>query len=325
MTIVQQRVRSLMAVPLQTADRVTGLIYVDMPDIIRPFTQEDLTLLTVLANTAAIRIEHARLVEVEHAERIMAKELEQAADIQRRLLPRQPPEVPSLDIAGSSVPCRSVGGDYFDYVPLPGGRLAVMVGDVAGKGMSAALLMSSLQARVQILSEEDEPLAKLITRLNRSVASACPDNRFITFFIAVLDPATGAFEYVNAGHNPPYVVRASGEVEALTEGGPIMGILRNITYKEARGELGFGDVLAIFSDGVTEANNRAGDEYGEERFQQELVKHRHEGAAAIIASLHRSVHEFVGDAPAVDDMTLLIVRRSDDSTGAHVVPGGAGE
>jgi serine phosphatase RsbU (regulator of sigma subunit) len=322
MTIVQQRVRSLMAVPLQTADRVTGLIYVDMPDIIRPFTHEDLTLLTVLANTAAIRIEHARLVEVEHAERIMAKELEQAADIQRRLLPHEPPEVPSLDIAGSSVPCRSVGGDYFDYVWLPGGRLAVMVGDVAGKGMAAALLMSSLQARVQILAEEDEPLAKLITRLNRSVASACPDNRFITFFIAVFDPATGEFEYVNAGHNPPYVVRASGEVEALTEGGPIMGILRNIIYKEARAQLNFGDVLAIFSDGITEAHTLAEDEYGEDRLQQELVKYRNEDAASMVTALHRSVLEFVGDAPAADDMTLLIVKRSDNSTGVHVVADG---
>jgi sigma-B regulation protein RsbU (phosphoserine phosphatase) len=185
--------------------------------------------------------------------------------------------------------------------------------------MSAALLMSSLQARVQVLAEEDEPLAKLITRLNRSVAGACPDNRFITFFIAALNPATGEFDYVNAGHNPPYVVRASGEVEALTEGGPIMGILRNAAYNEARGRLGFGDLLAVFSDGITEARNLADDEYGEERLQKELIARRHEGAPAIVASLHRAVEQFVGEAPAADDMTLLVVKRSDDSTGTHAI------
>jgi serine phosphatase RsbU (regulator of sigma subunit) len=298
------------------------LIYVDMPDIIRPFTPEDLTLLTVLANTAAIRIEHARLVEVEHMERLMAKELEQAAEIQRRLLPRESPMLPGLDISGSSVPCRSVGGDYFDYVPLPGGRLGIMVGDVAGKGMSAALLMSSLQARVQVLAEEDEPLAKTVTRLNRSVAAACPDNRFITFFMAAINPSTGEFSYVNAGHNPPYLVRASGAVEALTEGGPIMGILRNITYQEAQGKLERGDVLAIFSDGITEASNLASDEYGEERLQQELIARRAESSAAIINAINRSVEKFVGDAPAADDMTLVVVRRSDEATAMHTVGNG---
>ena len=318
MTIVQQRVRSLMAVPLRTADKVTGLIYVDMPDLIRPFTTDDLTLLTVLANTAAIRIEHGRLVEVEHVERLMAKDLEQAVEIQRRLLPREPPHVPSLDIAGSSVPCRSVGGDYFDYMPMADGRLAVMVGDVAGKGMSAALLMSSLQARVQILAEEDDPLGKLVTRLNKSVASACPDNRFITFFMAAIEPATGEFSYVNAGHNPPFLVRAAGTVERLTEGGPILGVLRNIVYDEGRGKLNLGDVLAIYSDGVTEATNRADDEFGDDSLQREILAHRHESADMIAAAIDKAVHAFVGDAPPADDLTLLVVRRNEAATAMHV-------
>lgn len=313
MTIVQQKIRSLMAVPLQTADKVTGLIYVDMPDIVRPFTTEDLTLLTVMANVAAIRIEHARLIEVEQIERIMSKELEQAAEIQRNLLPRQSPSIPGLDIAGSSLPCRSVGGDYFDYVRMPGGRLAVIVGDVAGKGMSAALLMTSLQARVQLLVEEDEPLATLVTRLNRSVSAACPDNRFITFFIAAVDPFTGDFAYVNAGHNPPYLVRASGKVEKLTEGGPILGILKSLTYKEAQGRIEPGDMLAVYSDGVSEAQNAAQDEYGEDRLERELVAWRGQNAAAVVGGIHASLAKFVAGAPAADDITLVVVRRRDDT------------
>ena len=133
-TIVEQRVRSLMAVPLQTESEVIGLVYVDSPDFIRPFTPEDLSLLTVMANTAAIRIEHSRLVEVEQMERLIEKEMEQAAEIQRSLLPPNSPRFPGLDIAGHSMPSRSVGGDYFDYLRLPDGHAAVLVADVAGKG-----------------------------------------------------------------------------------------------------------------------------------------------------------------------------------------------
>ena len=184
MSIVEQKVRSMIAVPLQTNDRVIGLIYVDSPHLIREFSREDLNLLTVMANVAAIRIEHARLNEIEEAERAMAKDMEQAALIQKALLPSQAPIVAGLDIAGNTTACRTVGGDYFDYLTFPDGRVGVLVGDVAGKGMPASLLMSSLQARVQVLFEEADDLARKITRLNKAVCANCPDNRFITFFMS---------------------------------------------------------------------------------------------------------------------------------------------
>ncbi|MSV34798.1 MAG: FHA domain-containing protein [Bryobacterales bacterium] len=180
-SIVQQRVRGMIAVPLQTNDRVIGLIYVDSPDMIREFTKEDLGLLTVMANVAAIRIEHVRLLEIELTERAMAKELEQAAHIQMGLLPSKPPNVEGLDIAGNTAPCHTVGGDYYDYLEFPDGRIAMLVGDVAGKGMPASLLMSSLQARVKVLFEEGDRLSEKITRLNKTTTASTPDNRFITF------------------------------------------------------------------------------------------------------------------------------------------------
>ena len=203
MSIVQQQIRSMLAVPLQTDDRVIGLIYLDSPHFIKEFTKEDLSLLTVMANVAAIRIEHTRLAEVEQAERLHAKQLEQAAEIQRGLLPVQAPNVPGVDLAGYNAACHTVGGDYYDFLPYPDGRVGLLVGDVAGKGMPAALLMSSLQARVQVLFDDPTNLAALVTRLNRIITSNCPSNRFITFFISVLDPKTGELTYVNAGHNPP--------------------------------------------------------------------------------------------------------------------------
>ncbi|HEX4166956.1 MAG TPA: GAF domain-containing protein, partial [Bryobacteraceae bacterium] len=187
-SIVLNRVRSMMGVPLQTGDRVIGLIYVDNGTVFRPFSEEDLDLLTVMANVAAIRIEHARLIDVEQSEKLMELELTQASEIQAMLLPTAAPVYPGYDFAGHNLPCRTVGGDYFDFVPYSDGRLALVVGDVSGKGLPAALLMSSLQARVQMLKETLPDPASAVTLLNRSLAERCPAGKFITFFYALLNP-----------------------------------------------------------------------------------------------------------------------------------------
>ncbi len=141
------------------------------------------------------------------------------------MLPARAPQLPGVDLAGYNAPCRTVGGDYFDFLTYPDGRVAMLVGDVAGKGMPAALLMSSLQARAQVLFDDPTDLAALVTRLNRIISSNCPSNRFISFFIGVLDPKTGELIYVNAGHNPPLLARRGGEVEKLEGTGLLLGIL----------------------------------------------------------------------------------------------------
>jgi sigma-B regulation protein RsbU (phosphoserine phosphatase) len=185
LSIVEQKVRTLMAVPLQTKDQIIGLIYLDSPFFVREFTVDDLNLLTVMANTMAIRLEHARLVEVEQAERIMARDLDQAADIQRRFLPSSPPEVTGADLAGYNAPCRTVGGDYYDFFSYDNGRVALALGDVSGKGMPASLMMMGLQARVQqALIDEPKDLGAAMTRINKITCPKCPSNRFITFFSA---------------------------------------------------------------------------------------------------------------------------------------------
>ena len=164
MSIVEQKVRTLMAVPLQTEKRTIGLIYVDSPNMFRAFTKDDLSLLTVMANVAAIRIEHARLSEVEEMERRMARELDQAAEIQRSFLPASAPQVPGADLAGYNAACRTVGGDYYDFFTYPNGRVAMVLGDVSGKGMPASLMMMGLQARVQVLADEPQNLAAFMNR-----------------------------------------------------------------------------------------------------------------------------------------------------------------
>ncbi|MBZ5636512.1 MAG: SpoIIE family protein phosphatase [Acidobacteriia bacterium] len=309
MSIVEGKVRSMIAVPLQTNDRVIGLIYVDSPNAVREFTREDLNLLTVMANVAAIRIEHARLNEIEEAERAMAKDMHQAALIQERLL-GTPPVMEGLDIGAKTVASRAVGGDYYDFIKYPDGRVGIMVGDVAGKGMPAALLMSSLQARVHVVFEEPDDLAKKLTRLNKSTCANCPDNRFITFFTCIADPKTGDVVYSNAGHNPPLVVRAKGGFETLEGGGGmILGILPMAQYQEAHITLDPGDVLVLFSDGVTEEADPQDNQFGEERLANLVASLRDRPAAEIVQEIHRAVREFTQGAPAADDITVVIARR----------------
>lgn len=308
MSIVEQKVRSILAVPLQTNDKVIGLLYLDSPDMIREFTRDDLNLLTVMANVAAIRIEHARLNEIEEAERAMAKEMEQAAQIQARLLPSGPPMVEGLDIAARAVAARHCGGDYYDFIKFPDGEVALMVGDVAGKGMPAALLMSSLQARVHVLFDEPEGVGDKMRKLNRSTCGSCPDNRFITFFLGVLS-ANGDFTYTSAGHNPPLLVRANGEHETLTGGGVILGIMAKAQYPEQSTKLKSGDVLVLFSDGVTEAPDANGDEFGDDRLADLVTGLRDRPAMEIVEAIHSAVAEYTKGLPQADDITVVVARK----------------
>jgi serine phosphatase RsbU (regulator of sigma subunit) len=309
-SIIGQQIQSMMAVPLQTSDRVIGLVNVDSRSFARPFTPGDLDLLTVLANVAAIRIEQQRLALVEQQERIISRDLEQAAVIQQRLLPRFAPTVPGFDLAGHNTPCRTVGGDYFDFFEYPDGRVGVVVGDVAGKGMPAALLMTALKGGIQVLlADPPQDVAKLMSRLDRVVAANFPRNRFVSLFFGLLDPATGELIWCNAGHNPPLLVRASGAIERLPSCGTILGIFPDAPYTVERCAFGAGDTLTLFSDGVTEERNVAGEEFGEERLERLVSSGATRGAKALVDEIHRAVVAWASGQPAADDVTAVVVRR----------------
>jgi sigma-B regulation protein RsbU (phosphoserine phosphatase) len=310
MSIVEQKVHTMMAVPLETKDRIIGLIYVDSPFVLREFTKNDLSLLTVMANVAAIRIEHARLAEVEAAERVMQRDLTQAAEIQGGMLPASAPEIAGVDLAGFNVPCRTVGGDYYDFFPYPGSSVGLALGDVSGKGMPASLMMMALHARVHVLAESPGDLGAFMARLNKATCAACPSNRFITFFFSVLDGATGELRFANAGHNPPVIVRAGGEAEMLEGGGPVLGVLSIAPYSEQSASLAPGDLLVLYSDGVTEANDPDFDEFGEERFIRVLTENRARPASQIVEAVTAALKEFTAGAPQTDDITLVVARRT---------------
>jgi len=309
MSIVEQKVHTMMAAPLQTEERIMGLLYVDSPFVLREFTKDDLSLLTVMANTAAIRIENARLAEIEEGDRRIQRDLSQAAEIQRGVLPSKAPQAAGADVAGFNAACRTVGGDYYDYFVYPDGRTGLALGDVSGKGMPASLMMMALHARVQVLAEDPGDLAAFMTRLNKATCVNCPANRFITFFFCVLDGATGELAYANAGHNPPVLMRANGSAEMVEGGGPVLGLLPMAPYREMRARLEPGDILALYSDGVTEANNTADEEFGEERLIEALRQHRGEPAETIVQAVRTALAAFTAKAPQADDITLVIARR----------------
>jgi serine phosphatase RsbU (regulator of sigma subunit) len=309
-SIVAHRVRSVMAVPLQTGDRVIGLIYVDTGDLISPFSQEDLDLLTVMANVAAIRIEQARLIEVEQAEKLMEYELASASEIQRSLLPTDAPTYEGYQIAGFNLPCHAVGGDYYDFVPYRDGRLALVVGDVAGKGLAASLLMSSLQARVHMLAESSPDPASALSILNRNVAKRCPSGKFVTFFYCLLNPMTGNLQYANAGHNHPLLVRGDGSAVSLTGHGMVMGIVESMQYQAFETQVMPGDTLMLFSDGVTEARNPGGEEFGDDRLAGFVAARRELSPGKMIEKLAEYIRQWSKQPSFSDDFTAVIVKRS---------------
>lgn len=308
-TVVLQGIRSVLAVPLGVSEKVFGIIYADSPMAEGRFTEDHLKLLTTLASVAAIRVENARLAEARLQQERLERELQLAMEIQQRFQPAAPPTVVGYELQGISFPCYEIGGDYYDFIKRDDGRLVIALGDVSGKGTAAALLMSSLHASIHAQSGAHETLAQTISAVNRYLADNIPANRFVTLFYAVLEPETGAVSFLNAGHNPPLIVHAAGTVEQLASGGLPLGIKRNAEYREGRTQMQMGDVLVIYSDGVTEAASPSGEEFGPTRLYEVVSRNIDASAAGIRDRIESALTKFSQGTQAADDITLVIVKR----------------
>jgi sigma-B regulation protein RsbU (phosphoserine phosphatase) len=309
-SVIQQRIHSAMCAPLWHGDEVLGILYVDNVAAPAPFEEGDLRLLTLIAHLAAVKIRETEQLEALEQGRRLAEELRRAATLQQNLLPPDPLRRGRVTVAGKNIPSFDVGGDYFDFVQAEDGRLIVGLGDVAGKGMGAALLMTHLHATVRAQSETGRPLVEIMGRLNRSIHQNVRGLRFITLFLAEVDDATGDVIYVNGGHNPPYVVRASGAMEPLSTGGLLLGMFPEAEYAAGRVQLAAGDLLVAYSDGVTEAwsTGPASEEYGEERLAAFLVESRELQPHVLVERLIARVREFSGSAQLADDVTVAVIR-----------------
>jgi serine phosphatase RsbU (regulator of sigma subunit) len=251
------------------------------------------------------------LVLLEVADRLSLKnDLEIAREIQKAMLPPGRFRAPGADIAGFSRPANTVGGDFYEILPLGDGRLVVAVGDVAGKGSPAALLMALLLAMMRTLTDERLEPADLIGRLNVQVCRQAPGSRFITLFYAVFDTNTGELVYVNAGHTPALLLRDGGETERLHQGGVALGLFDQSGYSAGRVPMRAGDLLAIYSDGITEAENPEGRPFDERGLEAILTAERRNNIAAIGSAVSKAVEIHTADTRLADDLTLLLLRCS---------------
>ncbi len=309
MSMVSAGIRSAIAVPLFDNAEVIGLLYADDSRPNKRFTRDQLSAFTMLANVIAVAITHARYHALEEEKRRQDAQLKTASEILEHILPSKLPACAGYEATAHLIPCFEVGGDLYDAVPLPDGRYAFLLGDVSGKGLGAAILVSHILSWTRFMIEEGWDPLRLITKLNNQVFAVTDTVRFATFFLGYLDPQTGRVEYVNAGHNPPVVVRSNGAVETLGATGMPLGILEEFPYTAGETALAAGDLIAVYSDGVTETQRADDEEYGEQAFELLLVNERTETLSEIFVHLYRELLEFRGETPAGDDVTLLLLRR----------------
>ncbi|HXK11988.1 MAG TPA: SpoIIE family protein phosphatase [Vicinamibacteria bacterium] len=307
-------VRSVLCAPLwfsgppPAPDRVAGCVALEGAADPSPFGDEHLRLVTAVANLGASRLESLRLREESADKQRLEEDLKGAARIQASLLPEDTPVLPGWELAGSSRLCSAVGADYYDFAPDVGGLLLAL-GDVAGKGLAAALLMASLRASVRALWREPDPLPLVLARVNENLSQAVPPNRFATLFLGRLDTGQGVLRWVNAGHSPALVARADGSHELLEATGTILGVLADASWSEGRTALGPGDVLVLLSDGVVEAARAVSSDLGPDWLLSIVRARGGASAAELLSALQSAADEGLGGSRRADDHTFVVLRR----------------
>jgi phosphoserine phosphatase RsbU/P len=304
-----ENMRSVLCVPLLIKSELTGVLTVYNKKGGQPFDQDDERLLAIIASQSAQIVDNARLYEEEKALFTIREQLRLTAEIQAHLLPRTAPAIEGYQIAGRSVAAQEIGGDYFDYNALPDGGWAISVGDVAGKGLPASMLMANVQGMIRLLSSLNMAPADVMRRANELLCRCTMPKDFVTFFFSTLDTANHRLTFCNAGHNPALHFSAAGTAELVTRG-TVLGVFEDTVYEQDSVLLAPGDVVVIYSDGVTETIDPAEREFGEERLAEVVNAHRHQSAAAILDALFDAVQRHQVDQPQFDDTTAVIIKRT---------------
>lgn len=307
-SIQMQGIRSIICVPLWNNRDVIGLIYIDNLISRRTFTQSDLRLVALIANMAAVKIENSLLLEEQLEKKAIEEQLSVAAQIQRRLLPQTNPQIPSYQVYGVNRSCYQIGGDYYDFLTKENGCTAIVIADVSGKGVGAALLMAAFQASIRALAKTIEDPAELMENLNSVMKENSPPNKYITVFYGELDPINHTFTYVNAGHNPPVFFHGKN-ADFLHACGPVVGILPGVKYESRQIDLKNDDLVFLYTDGVTECQDVEGNEFGEDGIVNFLNLYHQEPADDLAQHMENHIREFSHGASLLDDTTLIFVKR----------------
>jgi serine phosphatase RsbU (regulator of sigma subunit)/pSer/pThr/pTyr-binding forkhead associated (FHA) protein len=307
-SIIAQQIRSAVCAPLVIGEAVRGVLYLDFLAQRGAITREEVRLIAQIARLAAVKLENTRLREDALAKAMLDEELRTARQIQRKLLPAALPVGDQYVFAATNKPCRTVSGDYYDVIVRPDGRIYFIIADVSGKGITAALIMSSLATAFDIFSRRDLPPAELVREMNITLAPKTAPTKFATLVVGVLHPDTGEVAFTNAGHVAPLVVSSRG-VEALTTTDMVVGLFAQAPYRTQTVTLGPGDSLVLFTDGVTEAENEREEQLGLDPIADVARTLHGTPAARILETIEECVLAFTGDVPASDDVTMLAMTR----------------
>jgi len=296
-------------VPLKIKEEVSGVVYVDNRLKIGVFTQADLELLSALGSSAAIAIENARLYQVAVEKGRMERELQVAREVQASFLPRETPQVTGWEFVARWQPAREVAGDYYDFIPLDGGQLGLVIADVSDKGMPAALFMALTRSIVRASVGRAPSPTDGIAHANRLICVDSTRGMFVTLFYALLDPTIGEMTYVNAGHNPPLLCRADqDQLTQLARTGMALGVVEDTPFEQHTLRLNPGDFIVLYTDGVTDATDAHLQDFGMERLRRVILEHRHAPAADVMAALEQAIGDFAGSTAPFDDMAMVVIK-----------------
>ncbi len=296
--------------PMVVAGNTTGFLIIGKKLNGEDFDERNLQFIQALGNTAASALENERLFQEEIEKKKLESELKFALEIQKNLLPKFVPKIDGYSIAGTTIPSRHVGGDYYDFLMLDEKHLLVVIADVSGKGMPASLIMAHFQAALRILAPLHITLTDLILKLNLTIYENTSPDKFVTAFIGVLDVTNGAFYYINAGHNPPYLCTASKEIIELSDGGLILGFTDEPPeYHTGEIWLNKDDVILMYTDGVTEAQDIKREDFGEESTKSLLLEFSEQSTDNIISEIVNAVNEYSKSTSQFDDITLIALKR----------------
>ena len=304
----RESTRSEIAAPIMHEGRPIGCFNLES-DRYDAFSEADLHLLQAFIQQATLALERAKLHQERIERRRLEGELDIARQIQQDLLPEGPLSAGEYEIVGRTIPSRQVGGDYHDYFPVSENDVAVVVGDVSGKGVPAAIIMASFRAGIRLSAETEYEIKELMSRVNNFLWESTDEEYFVTSFYGVINQKEHILTFVNAGHNPPLLVRANGSLQSLKTGGLLLGAFPGVAYEQGVVTMAPGDLCFLYTDGVTEIRNEKGEEFGEERLRRFLLREQGQAPEELIRKLLTELQEFAEHPEERDDITLLIIRR----------------
>ena len=304
---IRQQTKSQVSIPLERQDELMGVLSLESNEV-GYFTFHSIELLNLFANQAVIALHNAKQYEISLTKKHLEHELVNAAKVQKVLLPQRPPVFENLSISFSHIPSKLVSGDLFDLAPINDVTLGLVIADVSGKGAGAAIMMSLVLAGFRAYNKSRLAVCEVVARLNNLLEESVSDGNFATLFYALLSTEKNQITFTNAGHNPPYLYRVNGKIEELKDGGIVLGFLANQIYKQKTIPFNKGEILVTYTDGITEAQNIDGEEFGEERLKNIIKKNSSLSCHSLRNKILYEVDKHTNSELLSDDRTMVVVK-----------------